>query len=97
VARHRRVTGRPAEGFPSRRTQWDFSAVADGQVYLLRRGEDFEITVEAIAAAARRWARQHGYTLTTRSEFDEHHPQRPKVGLYVRFERRPTPEPPVTR
>jgi hypothetical protein len=34
-----------------------------------------------------RWAREHGYNLTTRSEFDGRHPDRPKTGLYVRFER----------
>jgi hypothetical protein len=88
VARHQRVTGQPAEGFPTRRTQWDFSAVADGRVYLLRQGEDFAITVDAMAAAARRWARGHDYTVSTRSEFAEDHPERPKIGLYVRFERR---------
>ena len=88
MAGRQRVTGRPAEGFPPRRTQWDFSEVADGDVYLLRRGEDFDITVAAMAAAARRWARQHGYDVQTRSEFDEQRPERPKVGLYVRFRRR---------
>jgi hypothetical protein len=44
-------------------------------------------SVESLAVAARRWAREHDYTLATRSEFDEDHPQRPKVALYVRFDR----------
>jgi DNA-binding CsgD family transcriptional regulator len=29
----------------------------DGQVYLLRKGRDFEVEVESLAIAARRWAR----------------------------------------
>jgi hypothetical protein len=89
VVKHRRVTGRPAEGFPPARgrTRWDFSAVADGHVYLLRKGEDFDVEVESLAVAARRWAREHDYTLATRSEFDEDDPQRPKVALYLRFDR----------
>jgi hypothetical protein len=38
--------------------------------------------------AARRRAREHGYRLTTRSEFDDQQEGRPKVGVYVRFERK---------
>jgi hypothetical protein len=57
-------------------------------VYLLRKGRDFEVEVDSLAIAARRWAREHGYRLTTRSEFDDRREGRPKVGLYVRFERR---------
>ena len=87
MARGRRVSGRRVDDFPPRRTSWDFSRVADGQVYLLREGRDFDVEVESLAIAARRWARVHGYRLTTRSEFDERHEGRPKVGLYVRFER----------
>jgi hypothetical protein len=33
------------------------------------------------AIAARCWARDHGYELATRSEFDERQERRPKVGL----------------
>ncbi len=89
MARQRRVSGEAVEHFPSRaRTQWDFGAVADGRVYLLRRGTDFEIEVASLAAAARHWAREHGYQLQTRSQFDEDHPERPRVGIYVRFEPR---------
>jgi hypothetical protein len=40
--------------------------VADGQVYLVREGRDFDFEVESLAIAARRWARDHGYELTTR-------------------------------
>jgi hypothetical protein len=57
-------------------------------VYLLRKGRDFDVEVDSLAIAARRWAREHGYRLTTRSEFDDRREGRPKVGLYVRFERR---------
>lgn len=85
----RQVTGTRVEGFPARRrVRWDFSEVADGHVYLLRKGRDFDIAVDSLAAAARRWAREYGYTLTTRSEFGEHGTDRRKVGLYVRFEQR---------
>jgi hypothetical protein len=85
----RRVHGRRVDDFPPlRRTRWDFSRVADGQVYLLRKGRDFDVEVESLAIAARRWARVHGYRLTTRSEFDERQQGRPKVGLYVQFERK---------
>jgi hypothetical protein len=49
---------------------------------------DFDVEVDSLAIAARRWAREHGYSLTTRSEFDERQEGRPKAGLYVRFERR---------
>jgi hypothetical protein len=77
-----RVTGTRVEGFPSRgRSRWDFSRVADGHVHLLRKGRDFDIEVDSLAAAARRWARERGYTLTTRSEFDGQPEGRPKVGL----------------
>ena len=89
MARGRRVSGRRVDDFPPRRrTSWDFSRVADGQVYPLRKGRDFEVEVDSLAIAARRWAREHGYSLTTRSEFDERQEGRPKAGLYVRFERR---------
>jgi hypothetical protein len=85
----RRIRGRRVDDFPPRRrTRWDFSRVADGQVYLLRKGRDFEVEVESLAIAARRWARVHGYRLATRSEFDERQQDRPKVGLYVQFERK---------
>ena len=89
MSHERRVSGTRAEGFPPRRrARWDFSRVADGQVYLLRKGRDFEVEVESLVIAARRWAREHGYRLTTRSEFDERQEGRPKVGVYVRFERK---------
>jgi hypothetical protein len=89
MARERRVSGKRVDDFPPRRrTHWDFSRVADGQVYLLRKGRDFDVQVESLAIAARRWAREHGFRLTTRSEFDERQKGRPKVGVYVRFERK---------
>jgi hypothetical protein len=66
---------------PRRRTRWDFSRGADGQVYLPRKGRDLDVEVDSLAIAARRWVREHGYTLTTRSEFDERQEGRPKVGL----------------
>jgi hypothetical protein len=89
MARERRVSGRRVDDFPPRgRTRWDFSRVADGQVYLLRKGRDFDVEVESLVIAARRWAREHGYRLTTRSEFDDRSEDRPKVGVYVRFERK---------
>jgi hypothetical protein len=85
----RRVSGRRVADFPPRRrTRWDFSRVADGQVYLLRKGRDFDVQVESLVIAARRWAREHGYKLTTRSEFDDRQKGRPKVGVYIRFERK---------
>jgi len=88
VPRQRRISGSRVEGFPPPGLRWDFAKVADGDVYLLRRGRDFDVEVESLAAAARRWARTHGYRLTTRSEFDDQHAERPKVGLYVRFDPR---------
>ena len=54
----------------------------------VRKGQDFDVEVDSLAIAARRWAREHGYRLTTRSEFDEGQEGRPKVGVYVRFERK---------
>ena len=87
MARERRVSGRSVDDFPPRRrTRWDFSRVSDGHVYLLRKGRDFDVAVDSLAIAARRWARERGYKPTTRSEFDERQEGRPKVGLYVRFE-----------
>jgi hypothetical protein len=89
MARERRVNGKRVDDFPPRRrTRWDFSRVADGRVYLLRKGRDFDVEVESLVIAARRWAREHGYRLTTRSEFDEQQDGRPRVGVYVRFERK---------
>jgi hypothetical protein len=89
MAREHRVSGKRVDDFPPRRrTRWDFSRVSDGRVYLLRKGRDFDVKVDSLAIAARRWAREHGYTLTTRSEFDERQKGRPKVGLYVRFDRK---------
>jgi hypothetical protein len=82
-AARQRHEGRRLPAAPAR---WDFSRGADGEVYLLRKGRDFDVEVASLAIAARRWAREHGYTLTTRSEFDERHEGRPKVGPYVRFE-----------
>ncbi len=88
MATGRQLSGKPVEDFPPReRGRWDFSKVADGRVYELRRGRDFDVTVDSLAVAARRWARKHGYRLTTRSAFDEDQRGRPKVALYVRFER----------
>jgi hypothetical protein len=92
MARERRVSGRRVDGFPpERRARWDFSRVADEQVYLLRKGRDFDVEVDSLAIAARRWAREYGYKLTTRSELDERQEGRPKVGLYARFERKRGP------
>jgi hypothetical protein len=66
MARERRVSGKRVDDFPPRRrTRWDFSRVADGRVYLLRKGRDVE--VESLATAPRRWAHEHGYELTTRA------------------------------
>jgi uncharacterized protein with GYD domain len=94
----RRVSGRRVDDFPPlRRTRWDFSRVVDGRVYLLRKGRDFEVEVESLVIAARRWARVHGYRLTTRSEFDERKRGRPQVGLYVQFERKGGPPPAAGR
>ncbi|MDQ6806150.1 MAG: hypothetical protein M3065_14595 [Actinomycetota bacterium] len=94
----RQIRGTRVERFPPlRRSRWDFNAVADGNAYLLRRGEDFEIRVDSLAAAARRWAREHGYELTTRSEFDEDASERPKVGLYVRFQPSRSTQPKASR
>jgi len=88
VASGRQLSGKPVEDFPPReRGRWDFSKVADGRVYELRRGRDFDVAVDSLAVAARRWARRHGYRLTTRSACDEDQRGRPKVALYVRFER----------
>jgi len=85
LPRQRHISGSKVEGFPARGARWDFGEVADGNVYLLRKGRDFDVEVESLAAAARRWARTHDQRLTTRSEFDEQDAKRPKVGLYVRF------------
>ena len=51
--------------------------MANGQVYLLRKAR-LRVGVDSLAIAARRWAREHGYGLTTRSEFDERQEGRPK-------------------
>jgi hypothetical protein len=67
MARERRVSGTRAEGFPAApAARWDFSRVADDEVYLLRKGRDFDVEVASLAIAARRWAREHGYTLPQR-------------------------------
>jgi hypothetical protein len=48
VARERRVRGTRVDDFPPRsRTLWDFGQVADGHVYLLRRGQDFDAATGA--------------------------------------------------
>lgn len=86
MPRQRQISGSRVDDFPPRGALWDFGEVADGDVYLLRKGRDFDVEVASLAAAARRWARTRGYRLTTRSEFDEQHAERPKVGLYVRFD-----------
>jgi hypothetical protein len=49
-------------------TRWDFSRVADGQVYLLRKGRDFDVEVGSLAIAASRWAHEHGYRLVPPDE-----------------------------
>jgi hypothetical protein len=68
MARERRVSGRRVDDFPPRgRTRWDFSRVADGQVYLLRKRRDFDVEVDSLATAARRCAR---------ARLQAHHPQR---------------------
>jgi hypothetical protein len=68
MAHERRVGGKRAEDFPPRRRRrWDFSRVADGRVYLLHQGRDFDVQEESLVIAARRWAREHGYRLTTRA------------------------------
>lgn len=83
----RAVTGERVGGFPTRRRgpSWDFSAVADGEVYLLRRGRDFDVQVESLRHAARKWAAERGMRVETRSEFAEHEDARERVGLYLRF------------
>lgn len=98
MAGHKQIRGTRVERFPPpHRARWDFSDVADGNAYLLRQGEDFEIAVDSMATAARRWARKHGYELATRSEFDEAGAERPKVGLYVRFQKQQGSKPPRRR
>jgi len=84
----RAVTGERVGDFPRRRRgpAWDFSPVADGEVYLLRRGRDFDVQVESLRHAARRWARDCGMRVETRTEFaDAGEHGRERVGLYVRF------------
>jgi hypothetical protein len=51
------------------------------------KGRDFNVEVDSLVIAARRWAGEHGYKLTTRREFDDRQEGRPKVGVYVRFDR----------
>lgn len=87
IAVARAITGERVDDFPTRRRgpSWDFSEVADGEVYLLRRGRDFDVQVESLRHAARKWAAERGMRVETRSEFVEHEDARERVGLYVRF------------
>lgn len=85
----RAVSGEQVDEFPTRRRglAWDFSRVADGRVYLLRRGRDFDVQVESLRHAARKWATERGMKVETRSQFTDHDETggRERVGLYVRF------------
>lgn len=84
----KRVTGTRVDSFPPRRrARWDFSPIADGHVYLLCRGRHFDIQVDSLAAALRRWARENGYQATTRTKLSDE-PNGAKVGLYVRLDSR---------
>ncbi|MGE5636735.1 MAG: hypothetical protein ACM3UV_07340 [Nocardioidaceae bacterium] len=88
MARERVLKGEQVEQLPRRRRApaWDFSQVADGKPYLLRRGRDFDVKVDTIRVAAKQWAREQGLEVATRSEFDAPPGQRrKKVGLYVQF------------
>jgi|AntDryMetagUQ889_1029465.scaffolds.fasta_scaffold22435_2 hypothetical protein len=85
------VRGQKVGDFPPRRRgpAWDFSRVADGEVYLLRRGRDFDVQIESIRHAVRRWAGERGMAVETRSAFADlaEGEARERVGLYVRFVR----------
>jgi hypothetical protein len=89
MADQRRVVkGEQVERFPRRRhaPAWDFSAVADGNVYRLRKGHDFDVEVETVRGALKRWARERGLEVATLTEFDgAPGKNRRKVGLYVQF------------
>jgi hypothetical protein len=84
MARERRVSGKRVDDFPRGGRRAGTSAGWPTGTYLLRKGRDFDVEVESLVIAARRWAREHGYKLTTRCEFDERQEGRSKVGLYVR-------------
>jgi hypothetical protein len=81
------VTGTRVEEFPRRRRTpaWDFGRVADGHPYLLRRGKDFDVQVETIRAAARKWAREHDLEVATLVQYAGEGERREKTGLYVQF------------
>jgi hypothetical protein len=81
------VTGTPVEEFPrpTRGPAWDFGRVADGKPYLLRKGKDFDVQVETIRAAAKKWAREHEMEVATLVQYEGEGERREKTGLYVQF------------
>jgi hypothetical protein len=88
MAEGRVLKGEQVEQLPRRRRApaWDFSQLADGKPYLLRRGRDFDVKVDTIRVAAKQWARGHDLEVATRSKYDAPPGrQRKKVGLYVQF------------
>jgi hypothetical protein len=88
MARERVLKGEEVGELPRRRRApaWDFSQVADGKPYLLRRGRDFDVKVDTIRVAAKQWAREHELEVATRSKFDASPGRRrEKIGLYVQF------------
>jgi hypothetical protein len=82
------------DGLPERasRTRFDFSAVADGQVWKFIAGVDYTSSLESFRYNVRRWARAHGYVVETRpvpAADDSGRPLPPTeaapVGVAVRF------------
>lgn len=51
------------DGLPVRgsRTQFDFSAWADGQAWKFVKGEDYESRTDTFRGNVRRWAKANGY------------------------------------
>ena len=84
----RKVRGKQVSEFPSRRELgYDFSPVADGKVYLLRKGQDFDVRVESMRTSVYKWAKRNGKRVATAVAFDRPpgDRKRAKVGLYVQF------------
>lgn len=82
------------DGLPERatRSRFDFIEWADGQAWKFVRGVDYTSSTQTFRHNVKRWAKRHGYELTTRPILALDEQGRPlaaraadPVGLAVRF------------
>jgi hypothetical protein len=61
--------------------------VSDVKACLVRKAKDYDVQVEMIRAAARKWAREHDLEVATTGRVHREDDRREKTGIYLQFDR----------